>query len=154
MTQKPEKKIITRAEFDEMRQTMRDEMTTLGKQVISEERYQEDKLKKIEGVKFRDHRGNGYLGEVGSKDNDIFYHFFPTSPDGFPGGFQEALHNVYGEVYPFADGMIDYCPDVSHPSNTELLGSWVIRIPGQAGHLFAEKLFVRFFSSLDHRLLQ
>lgn len=161
--QRPQLRQLTKEEFETMKQGMHGEFRRLKGEVGPEEA-EGDRRKPIVGVVFSQVDRPLYFGEVGLKDGDAYFHFFPSTQTAaissfyWPEVLGPKIAQVYNKVFPMVEGMWDYCPDVEHPQASEseraaqLSGSIVLRVPGAASNLFIGELCTKLFEELDRAL--
>ena len=100
-----------------------------------------------------------FIGEVGTVDGDLFFHFFPSDNDDYSSledvgdgekarvfcdVFADALATSFIEVFKFEDKMCwDFVPEMN---------SWVVRVTGYAENSHAGDLSIDLFDALQKRL--
>lgn len=86
-----------------------------------------------------------YAAEVGKKDGDIIFHFYPTEPGAiFSDHFRDRLGDSFLAVFPHPEQLCwDYVDE---------LNSWVVKAMGYASNPWVDGLINKLFEELDKRL--
>ena len=86
-----------------------------------------------------------YIGEVGKKNGDYVYHFFPVAEGAkYPMGFEAKMGDAFLEVFKLDDRV--------EAVFTEELDSWAVKAVGFANNPLADELALKLFSVLDEKL--
>ena len=85
-----------------------------------------------------------YIGEVGKKNGDYIFHFFPKEGEQFPEGFAEDMGDAFIEVFRLEDRI--------QAVYSEELNSWAVKAVGFASNPLSDTLALRLFAILDKYL--
>ena len=85
-----------------------------------------------------------YIGEVGKKNGDYIFHFFPKEGEEFKSIFEDFMADAFLEVFQFEDRI--------ESAWSEELHSWAVKAIGFANNPGADAMAFKVFSVLDRRL--
>lgn len=106
-------------------------------------------------IEFAAVKRDRYYAEVGKKDSDIIFHFYPPTWDGdvaklpllepFPSSFEDSLGSAFLAVFKF--------PDRLRAAFVPELNSWALKLIGYADNPSINELAAKALSELD-RLME
>lgn len=155
------KKELTKAEFEEMKQGMASEFGRLKREVGSGGDRQAPPTPVVAFVPSYRIDTEHFTGQAGSKDGNLYFHFWGTHAAPLPDGFKDKLGDAFTACFPYSRCEWDWVPEGQHPDTLELeeekllphhRGSWVVRVPGIGTHLFVDTLVMKLFEGLAHSL--
>ncbi len=85
-----------------------------------------------------------YRGEVGRKNGDFIFHFFPKDGEQYPQNFSDLMGDAFLEVFKLEDRVkASFVPE---------LGSWAAIAQGFANNPGSDALALKLFMVLDQKL--
>jgi hypothetical protein len=90
-----------------------------------------------------------FIGEVGRRENDLVFHFFPADGPTFVPGFEDKLTESFVTVFKFLDRIQAAKVDVQINEEVNAGESWSVLALGYGDNFMAEDLAIRLFHTLD-----
>lgn len=152
-------KVLTKEEWESMKSGMSDEFSRLRKDVgestkntaqgVTEARLEPPKP--VVPMNYVTTHRVFYVAGAGVKDGDFYFHFFPAT-DQFRPDFADKLGDAFIRTFKNGSATWDYVPEMNHPDNPEVRGSWVVKVPGYGDKPLAYTLVSDLFIALDKLL--
>lgn len=143
-------KVLSREEWESWKVGMSDEFGRLQRDVGTGDR--SEPAKPVQPMEYATTNRMFYVAGVGIKDGSFYFHFYPATQAGFRPDFADKLGDAFIDTFKATTPTWDFVPEVPHPGDPTVLGSWVVKVEGYASKPLAHNLFSTLFDTLDRYL--